>query len=365
MIICVAQAFDYYISLRLDDGKLVVRQLIKVLHVLLVLESRRSYKYSGSIVMYLLTVVYQRVHNLPHWQMFEKQASLFSEETGEQAFSVLSRCVLGDTTKNKFEHLNSMYALIHSYLAVSDDLRNDIDMQGPRGSWRKVHKQDGPETVETEAFLRSLVRKLRHNTWSVYDGSKTAYANGVQAAQHQVPRQARTPLYQPDAAKAKFHATINSLALKFKSLVWAYKIRVVWPEFEHVPADMEHEAREQLPSSGDDEDPQPVLVARARPRKKSKTGKDVAWKPADGETDSEEGSPEREEVPDREDENKHETDEPTGLFDKDSRGEVVSWKEWGGVSARNISSRARSERPNRGVRRGDPYFPILHSVPAD
>jgi hypothetical protein len=49
---------------------------------------------------------------------------LFNEEVGETSFSILSRLVLGDTTKCSFKHIDLMYGLIHTYRA------NNADMAG-------------------------------------------------------------------------------------------------------------------------------------------------------------------------------------------------------------------------------------------
>ena len=64
-----------------------------------------------SMMMQLLNLMYQREHNLPSWQMFSRSTAVFNEEVGEHSFSILSRLVLGDTTKCSFAHMDTMYAL--------------------------------------------------------------------------------------------------------------------------------------------------------------------------------------------------------------------------------------------------------------
>ena len=49
-----------------------------------------------------------------------------NEEGGEVSFSVLSRLVVGDSTRGSFEHVDKYYSLLHLYRAVSSDIRHDI-----------------------------------------------------------------------------------------------------------------------------------------------------------------------------------------------------------------------------------------------
>ena len=91
------QVLDYGLLIRLDDGRLLVRQLVKVLQVLLALRGSRKSAYVDGIIMQLLVLLYQHNKSLPMWTMLVNNANVYNEEAGEQAFSVLSRCVLGDT----------------------------------------------------------------------------------------------------------------------------------------------------------------------------------------------------------------------------------------------------------------------------
>ena len=110
-------------ALKSDNGNLLFQRLIMLLRLNMVLVQKNAYM--RSIMMQLLNMMHQKQHNLPSWQMFSKSTAVFNEEVGETSFSILSRLVLGDTTKCSFEHIDLMYGLIHTYRANNADMTGD------------------------------------------------------------------------------------------------------------------------------------------------------------------------------------------------------------------------------------------------
>ena len=102
---------DYGVALKLNNGKLMVKMLIRLLHVLISLNTPREHGYTASIVTQILIVLYQKKHDTPAWRMLKHDFTVFNEEVGEMAFSILARCVLGDSSQSRLEHLNEAYTL--------------------------------------------------------------------------------------------------------------------------------------------------------------------------------------------------------------------------------------------------------------
>ena len=117
---------DYHIALRIDSGLLAMQMLYKLTRLVMCLDG--NYRtYQKGMMMQLLILLYQQKHDLPTWKMFTRSVSVFNEEAGEMSFSVLSRVVLGDNLKMKFDHMDKMYKLTRAYSEASEALRVEQD----------------------------------------------------------------------------------------------------------------------------------------------------------------------------------------------------------------------------------------------
>ena len=65
--------------IRLDDGVLLMRQLVKVLQVLIALQAGRGSSYITGIIAQLLLLLYQFEMKLPTWKMFRNNANVFND----------------------------------------------------------------------------------------------------------------------------------------------------------------------------------------------------------------------------------------------------------------------------------------------
>ena len=70
--------------IRLDDGVLLMRQLVQVVQVLIALQGGRGSSYVTGIIAQLLILLYQFDKKLPTWTMFRNNANVFNEEAGFQ-----------------------------------------------------------------------------------------------------------------------------------------------------------------------------------------------------------------------------------------------------------------------------------------
>jgi hypothetical protein len=341
--------------------------MLKLQHVLLAVETSRSHAYTSSIAMQGLIVLYQRYKNLPQWQMMEDQMSVFNEETGEQAFSVLARCVLGDSTKAKFAHLNKMYRLLHTYMSLSAGIRDDMDFDGPVGNWRKVHKPDGPETVATVAWVRAMLRTCKHNVVQQYNGAKGAYTDKNSAQKYIIPRKLVALHRTEEQVLTRFERLTEVMEHKHIVLNWADCMRDSWPEFRHQPADP--------PPCPIDIPPEEVAVVEdskvetepAAEETKVETTKPPPTKRprSDSESESEAG-PEPSDNLVLSSSDSDSSDDESGADDKkksrdvDNNGDPVSWNRWGNVDQGNIVHGARSTR-RRPPKKDDEHFPFVDS----
>ena len=100
---------------------LVFAQLVRVCRVMMCLNQR--YRTYPKAIMMQMLLMHQRQFDLPTWRMFVTSPAVFNEEIGEMSFAQLSRCVLGDTNKAKFQHVHTQYKLTNLYAATTDTLR--------------------------------------------------------------------------------------------------------------------------------------------------------------------------------------------------------------------------------------------------
>ena len=331
---CLWQVLDYGVSLRLNDGVTAMQHLVRLLQVLMATKRPQQHNYGKSIVMQLLLLLSQAKANVPVWQLFKNNMAAFNEEVGELAFSVLARAVLGDAQKSNFNHLNEMYTLIHTYRAVDDDVRQDIDKTGPKCNWRHVVDCDGEKVDATKSWLVAFIRKLRYNQLSVYNGSKKGYASAVGAAAAQTRRATRHPMWEDASIRANLALAIATARKTYMDQAWGHCISSVWPELKHRVA-MDRSRSEVACSGADEEDA--VMAEEPDPP------------PA---ADPEEEEKEEEEIPELEDPDEFEeydVEPPVSArrrptMDVDARGEDVSWRDWGNVDMRFATDAPRSSR---------------------
>jgi hypothetical protein len=347
---------DFGVMLKLNDGNLGCRALLKMLHILIALKAKYEHDYNTSIIMQLLIVLYQKKQQTVSWQMLKDNLSVFNEEVGEMAFSVLARCVLGDGLKNKFEHLNDMYTLLHTYRELSDDIADDMDKTGPRASWRKRIDPEGEEATATLAWLKMCLRRIRHNKFTVYNGKASSYKDAAAAATRQITRPDKPVAWRPAEHPGIFDELIVKARKRFMDTDWGWGIREVWPEFDHI-IPSEHAVQldiEDLDSPDSPMGDEPVEAVAEEPDGKSSEKRLVESDDEllnggdDGvEGDASSASEEEAKLPACRAAAKVYQAQSR---DKDELGQDVNWKAWGCVSTGNIRSVARSDR-RQGARR--------------
>jgi hypothetical protein len=251
--------------MKLCDGKLGIEMLHRMLHLLMILQRGKSHMYIHSIMMQLLILLHQRRQNTCAWQMLMESLSTFNEEAGELSFSMLARCVLGDTQKRKFAHLNLIYQQIHFYGALERELGADGAGFNKNGNWRKKLDPDGEFLTAVTAHMQSVIRQIRMRTLHVYTGKPRTWRDLTPARGTMKRVSNPTPLWVVDM-EPELDRQLLKCKQKF-STFWVEPYKNMWPEFAHhpdmtqlLPSDQNIQPRGQRKSGQRRAEPEDLLV---------------------------------------------------------------------------------------------------------
>lgn len=209
--------------------------------------------------------------------------STFNEEAGELSFSMLARSVLGDTTKNKLDHLSRLYTLLHVYGDVEQSFRHDGFRKDGAKNWRKLVPKEGEAAMSVAAFMNGVLRQISRSSFLVYNGSVRSYANRTHALANLVQIKSHPPLWVADVLPL-----LDTHVDRAKQLFisdWAADFATVWPECAHredpdVPSysvrrqpmsDDDHISDQFEPSSEEDlqvHEPNQLVSKPQRPKRK-------------------------------------------------------------------------------------------------
>ena len=156
----------------MNDYALVEVLLAKMYKVMIIL---RCNDYAKAIYVQMQIMAYHRMQDSFFWKMMQQNICAFNEEGGEVTFSVLSRLVVGDSTRDYFEHIDKHYYLLHLYRQTNEDVFNDIGDPLIKHNHYKI-PQDGEEVQAVAAYFLDKIRELRSNWFLVYTGTKKSYA---------------------------------------------------------------------------------------------------------------------------------------------------------------------------------------------
>lgn len=351
------QVLDYGVALKLNDGALATTQLIRLLQLMLILEPKGSINYPCAVAIQVMLLIYQKKRGLPAWDFVKHNLAAFNEETGEMMFSVLSRVVLGDTVKSKFEHMDQMYTLLHAYRLVDDDVRDDMEREGPRANWRIHSDPLSPEVEATRSWLQMQIRAARHNQVTIYAGPE-AYKSKTKAANKLEKLKEVVPMWGPTTVASNLDMILKNIEARFTNKSWAMIMKDVWPEFARRPK-------------------RPLEILQRRAPAPKKAPQDDEDESNDDDTDtSSSGSGSSDEdgpIDDRADHDAESHDgcassdsdaDKPGTMDVNQQGRPVEWKKWGNVDPGNITQSPRQARRVKSKKKADPNFPF-HSFSDD
>ncbi len=202
----VLQVQDYYLLLKMNDSNDAMVALYRLYLVGTMLRNvkvrgtKKAHDYPKIELTNLLILEYLRSIGHVAWKMISNNVSFVNEELGEMTFSVLSRCVLGDTLKSQFQHLSKMYTLLPIYRDIKNDIADDNGIARTI-SWRSVVDSEGEEVSAVAFFFKQLIRRMT-STVSIqtYDGTKQCYKNAISAATN-MSSEVTSRVYDPNVLK--------------------------------------------------------------------------------------------------------------------------------------------------------------------
>ena len=119
-----------------------------------------AHNYPRIQLSYMLVLEYLRQANHVSFDLMDGHMYLFNEEYGEIYFSMLSRCVLGDHYKSKFDYMDSKYRLLPIYQQVKDDIITETSNNSGSILWRHTIPAGSQEVVMTTVFFQRLISNI-------------------------------------------------------------------------------------------------------------------------------------------------------------------------------------------------------------
>lgn len=164
--VSVAQVRDYGALLKLAKFSECFAALKRLLLVFTSLAPGGLY--SKALMLYILL--------LQHWdkqfptvaKIWKQHLPAFVEEDGELSFSVLSRTVLGDTTKSSFATLNKAYKSQQLYKEAMADFDQDANCFSRTASLHTVLDEDSAEVKQLAKFLSLHFQSIQAGKLNIY-----------------------------------------------------------------------------------------------------------------------------------------------------------------------------------------------------
>jgi hypothetical protein len=351
------QILDYGIKLKLDDGPVMLKHLMTTIKLLILLARGRPNTYVRACILQCLILLSQRKRKTVAWRMFMANMSVFNEEAGEMSFSMLGRAMVGDTIVRKFEHLDKLYKLIHTYRTVESDLYFDGRGFEKNCNWRKKIPQDCETITTVVAFFHTMFRQIKQGKFKVYDGGEASYKSADHARQNLVELEVPSPLWREDV-----NLDVPLTRMRGKIITdWMTGFVTIWPEFEHQPeadlAEMKEVVSEAASETSEEEveeaEEQKVEEVLRVPDKPNRRKRLASMQSSDEDSDA--GSAAPSPVSDDADVGPSPLSPQSESSNQSFRS---TWSKQGDINEGRILKKRTRERRGRGQARVDPNFPL-------
>ena len=318
---------DYYVSLKFNQGDKSVKALYRLCVACCMLHNcknsgtRRAHQYPKIMLSFMLVLQHWRETDYCGYRMMLHNMGIYNEELGELTFAILARSVLGDHTRDDFDHMDRLFKLLPVYRDVKSDVVADNRASNSL-NWRHKIKKDGEEVKTTELFFKQAIRQMVNNTFTSYDGSAKGYSDALNGAQHRVKPINPAVYMRKVDLQAYIDRTFDLIKDDMKTN-FLYPYKHIWPEC--IDADVEQK--------GEPAQIAELEVEYEEKQEELKVDDDDGGMPLDDEDeeveDNSESSKEDDEGDDNEEEN---VDNDQGAHNPyDNR----SWKAWGRVNPEN------------------------------
>lgn len=181
--LCYFQVQDYYVALKFNQGTRCIKALYRLcvaccmLHYCRNAGATRGHPYPKIMLLFMLVLRHWRATRFCAYEMMKTNMSMFNEELGELTFSILARSVLGDHTRDDFDHMDRLFRLLKVYRDVKSDVVADNSNASNSLNWRHKINKVGDEVTSTQLFFKRIIRQMVAGTYQSYDGSPKCYTN--------------------------------------------------------------------------------------------------------------------------------------------------------------------------------------------
>jgi hypothetical protein len=199
--------------------------------------------YTPGVYSSLLGWEYQRRINGFAWRMFKESCAIFDEECGELSFSLLGRLQLASSGKASIAQVNRAYADLRTYVAASRDMRLTKHLSDFHLGGRHTIKNQNQAVAATVQHFKAVIRALKTNNHTAYDGEKPGYRSKMAATSHQTAlcdnvKFLGNPIdlhWMRQRAREKAHGKYEK--------AWVYQFQAVWPKAFN-PIDEPHDEKD-------------------------------------------------------------------------------------------------------------------------
>ena len=214
----------------MDDGRRILKEQYRLLAVFLLLDGSQSKEYQRALLTSISLWEWMKRQAHPMWDVFKNNASVFNEESGEVAFSVLARDIASSGVRSDCEAVSRKFRIIKPKMVVAKGL--EIDLCGDDFSSASHCTVDvkSPDVVAATAFFKKMIRQLQrksHHHFGATCGFLDKKARGKNAARQLVAAEVIPPIKWKNAL-----TRLSIVAVQMKAVMnryWVYQHRDIWP----------------------------------------------------------------------------------------------------------------------------------------
>lgn len=147
---------DYAIALKFDKFEKIRDAQLTLFRVMCMIG---DHWYQVPTALMLMIQQFQRAKKLPLWDMLAENLGCAIEEAGEILYAILSRCVVGDTNKAQFAHMQKMFQLLPTFRQTVSDFEDDLRVSGGGSGYIAVSKKSD-EVKAVASWAKAHIRKI-------------------------------------------------------------------------------------------------------------------------------------------------------------------------------------------------------------
>ena len=169
------QLHDYAMLLKSGQGLLIYKAMVSILcllmHVRLKHEGQLN-TYRWCLFLHILQLQYHKTKDSQVWRLFMADPSVFNEEKGEIALSVLARNLPVRMMNVEVKQFESTFRLVpqamESTKALGVDVTNSGNFESDGLNHHETVKNGAQEVVEIQQHFIHLFREMKANQWRHY-----------------------------------------------------------------------------------------------------------------------------------------------------------------------------------------------------